>query len=111
MLLILKTFNISPIEMIRKVFYEDFWVFSQMSEICFSVFSLQVANIGPIVYTVANRLAPNKVKEWPVVYLIIVIGQLQHVYCWHSFGIILHTFFGKERSTSLLSLSGFAGPG
>lgn len=104
MLLILKAFNISPIEMIRKVFYEDFWVFSQMSEICFSVFSLQVANIGPIVYTVANRLAPNKVKEWPVVYLIIVIGAaacLLLAFFWDHTSYI----FGEERSTSLLSLS------
>ena len=81
-----------------------FCVFSQISEMWVSVLYLQVANIGPIVYTIANRLAPNKVKEWPVVYLIIFIGAaacLLLAFFWDHTSYI----FGEERSTSLLSLS------
>ena len=66
--------------------------------------SLQVANVGPIVYTIANRVAPNKVKEWPVVYLIIVVGAaacLLLAFFWDHTSHVL----GKERSSSLIALS------
>lgn len=36
---------------------------------------IQCANIGPLIFTVAVRLAPHKVKDWPVIYLIITIGK------------------------------------
>lgn len=52
----------------------------------------------------ANRLAPNKVKEWPVVYLIIVIGAtacLLLSFFWDHTSHML----GKERSSSLIALS------
>lgn len=54
------------------------------------VIIIQVANIGPLVYTVANRIWPHKVKEWPVVYVIIGIGAL---------ACLLLSFFWKETST------------
>ena len=38
------------------------------------VLIIQIANIGPLAYTVINRCAPNKVKEWPVIYVIIIVG-------------------------------------
>ncbi len=65
---------------------------------------LQVANIGPLLYTVANRLAPNKVKEWPVVYVIIVIGAgacLLLTFFWDHTSHVL----GREHSTALILLS------
>ena len=67
---------------------------------------IQIANIGPIIYTSLNRLAPNKVKEWPVVYIIIFVGA---VACFLLIFFWDHTshVFGEERSSSLLVLSFF----
>ena len=70
------------------------------------VLIIQIANIGPLLYTLANRLSPNKVKEWPVIYIIISIGMV---------ACFLLTFFrddtvflrGKERSTPFLILTFF----
>ncbi len=67
---------------------------------------IQVANIGPICYTLTNRCAPNKVKEWPVIYLIILVGVVACallIFFWDETNYI----FGEERSTSLLLLSFF----
>ena len=70
------------------------------------VIIIQVANIGPILYTLVNRCAPNKVKEWPVIYIIILVGIVACtllVFFWNETSHI----FGEERSTSLLVLSFF----
>ena len=67
---------------------------------------IQVANIGPIAYTVANRLAPHKVTEWPVVYIIIVVGAVSCallVFFWDATSYI----GGTLHSTGLLTLTGF----
>ncbi len=66
----------------------------------------QIANVGPIIYTIANRAAPNKVKEWPVIYVIISIGALACLlltFLWSHTSFVL----GQERSTALISLSSF----
>ncbi|ELU14779.1 hypothetical protein CAPTEDRAFT_210005 [Capitella teleta] len=53
------------------------------------VIIIQIANVGPLTYTLANRLWPNRVKEWPVVYVIISIGAT---------ACILMTFFWQETT-------------
>ena len=70
------------------------------------VLIIQIANIGPLVYTVINRCAPNKVKEWPVIYIIIIIGIIACALLIFFWSETTH-IFGKERSTSLISLSFF----
>ena len=40
----------------------------------YMILVMQIANIGPVIYTLANRLSPNKVKEWPVIYVIMSMG-------------------------------------
>ena len=70
------------------------------------VLIIQIANIGPLAYTVINRCAPNKVKEWPVIYVIIIVGITACallIFFWSETSHI----FGKKRSTSLISLSFF----
>ncbi len=42
---------------------------------------IQIANIGPITYTIANRLAPQTVQEWVVIYIIIFTGKCAPVNC------------------------------
>ncbi len=67
---------------------------------------IQIANIGPILYTLVNRCAPDKVKEWPFVYVIIVVGIVACtllVFFWDNTNHI----FGEERSTSLILLCFF----
>lgn len=62
---------------------------------------IQIANIGPLTYTIANRLAPNKVKEWPVIYIIIMVGAascLLLAFFWKETSIIA----GAEHSTALI---------
>ena len=70
------------------------------------VLIIQIANIGPILYTLANRLSPNKVKEWPVIYIIISIGM---VACFLLIFFWDDTVFlrGKERSTPFFILTFF----
>ena len=67
---------------------------------------IQVANIGPLIYTVANRCAPHKVKEWPVVYLIILIGAVACLLLAFFWDHTIH-MLGTERSVPLIVLSSF----
>ena len=67
---------------------------------------VQLANIGPVLYTIAKKLAPDKVKEWPVIYIIISIGMVACallVFFWSSTSYIN----GVEHSTALFVLSFF----
>ena len=68
------------------------------------VIIIQVANIGPFIYTIANRLAPRHVKEWPVVYIIIAVGAVSCVLL-GFFWDVTTVIGGNEHSTALLSLS------
>ena len=70
------------------------------------VLIIQIANIGPITYTLANRYAPNKVKEWPVIYVIISVGILA---CFFLIFFWDETVFvrGEERSTPFFILAFF----
>ena len=70
------------------------------------VLIIQIANICPLVYTVVNRCAPNKVKEWPVIYIIIIVGITACALLIFFWSETTH-IFGKERSTSLITLSFF----
>jgi riboflavin transporter 2 len=67
---------------------------------------IQVANVGPLVYTVARKVAPDRVHEPPVVYLIICVGAvacLLLAFLWQR-----TTFIGgSEHSTALLTLCAF----
>ncbi len=68
------------------------------------VIIIQIANIGPLVYTIAHKFAPHKVKEWPAVYAIISIGSIACLllaFFWD------HTvyLFNAERSVPLIILS------
>ena len=65
---------------------------------------MQVGNIGPLLFLIANRLAKNHVKEWPVVYVIIGIGAascLLLAFLWNTTTII----GSVEHSTWLFVLS------
>ena len=70
------------------------------------ILMMQIANIGPVIYTVANRLSPNKVKEWPVIYVIMSVGIVASfllIFFWNN------TIFirGTERSTPFFILTFF----
>ena len=70
------------------------------------VIIVQLATIGPVLYTIAKKLAPDRVKEWPVVYIIISIGLiacLLLVFLWSSTSYIN----GVEHSTALFVLTFF----
>ncbi|XP_064598988.1 LOW QUALITY PROTEIN: solute carrier family 52, riboflavin transporter, member 3-B-like [Liolophura sinensis] len=63
----------------------------------------QVANIGPLVFTVATTLAPGRVQEKPVVYVIVTIGTVSCLllaFLWDRTSVIA----GKEHSTAFLVL-------
>ena len=67
---------------------------------------IQLANIGPLIYTILVKLWPERIKEWPFVYVIIAIGALSClalVFFWDSTSYIN----GQEHSTGLLSLTFF----
>ena len=72
----------------------------------YMILVMQIANIGPVIYTVANRISPNKVKEWPVIYVIMSVGIVASfllIFFWND------TIFirGKERSTPFFILTFF----
>ena len=67
---------------------------------------IQIANIGPIIYTLANRLSPNKVKEWPVIYIIISVGIVACFFLIFFWDETVY-FRGAERSTPLFVLAFF----
>lgn len=70
------------------------------------VMIIQIANVGPIAYTLASHFCSQRVKEWPVVYLIIAIGTVSCLLM--SFFWDKTTFInGKEHSTPLLTLTAF----
>ena len=72
----------------------------------FIVIIIQIANIGPFVYTIANKLAPRTVHEIPVVYVIIGVGAASTLLLVHFWDHTSHVR-GKEHSTALLTLTGF----
>ena len=64
----------------------------------------QVGNIGPLLYVIVNRIAPNRVKEWPLIYFIIgvgCVGCLLLAFFWHTTTVIN----GEERSTYLFAFA------
>ena len=65
---------------------------------------IQLANIGPLIYTVAYKFAPSKIKEWPVIYGIIILGAtatLLLTFFWNK-----TNYFGSvEHSTGLFTLT------
>ena len=72
----------------------------------YMILVMQIANIGPVIYTLANRMAPNKVKEWPVIYVIMSVGIIASfllIFFWND------TVFlrGTERSTPFFILTFF----
>jgi len=67
---------------------------------------IQIANVGPLAFTIAKKLAPTQVREWWVVYLIIGIGVvacLLLVFFWDKTTYVS----GVEHSTALLALTAF----
>jgi len=65
---------------------------------------IQLANIGPLAYSIGKRLAPNVVTEEPVIILIVTIGAISCVLLslfWDKVTLL----FGVKHSTALLSLS------
>ncbi|KAK3601662.1 hypothetical protein CHS0354_038225 [Potamilus streckersoni] len=67
---------------------------------------IQIANIGPLVFTIANVLAPQKVKEKTVVYIIIIIGAAACMLLAFFWKETSHVF-GSLHSTALLILQLF----
>ncbi|ELU14110.1 hypothetical protein CAPTEDRAFT_180718 [Capitella teleta] len=68
------------------------------------VIIIQVANIGPLCYTVANRVWPHRVKEWPVVYAIICIGGASCIFM-TFFWQVTTVVGGQLHSTVLFILT------
>ena len=67
---------------------------------------IQLANVGPLIYTILVKVWPERIKEWPFVYIIIAVGALSClalVFFWDSTSYIN----GEEHSTGLLSLTFF----
>ena len=65
---------------------------------------IQIANIGPLLYTIAHNLWPDKIKEWPFVYVIIIIGMtacLLLAFFWDLTSVMM----GVEHSTALIALA------
>lgn len=70
------------------------------------VIIIQIANVGPLAYTIAKKLAPRHVKEWWVIYVIVGIGLvacLLLVFFWDKTSYV----GGEEHSTALLVLTLF----
>ena len=67
---------------------------------------VQIANIGPLFYTIGHRLCPSYIHEVPVSYIIISIGAISVLFLVHFWD---HTtaIDGKQRSLSLFILCGF----
>ena len=64
---------------------------------------IQLANIGPLIVTICNVCAPGKLKEKPVVFVILAIGAASCfllAFFWKKSSYIA----GAERSTALLVL-------
>lgn len=67
---------------------------------------IQIANIGPIAVTIANLCAPNKVKEQPIVYCMVLVGSVASIllaFFWKETSVVA----GEEHSTALLVLMFF----
>lgn len=70
---------------------------------------IQVANVGPLMYTVARRLAPGRVRDWVVVYAIVGIGLascLLLAFHWDKTTTFVGGGEGKH-ATALLALAFF----
>ena len=66
----------------------------------------ELANVGPLIYFVGNKLAPKKVHERTAVYTITILGVIACVLLtlfWDKTSYI----FGSTRSTALIVLSFF----
>eukprot|EP00794_Sanderia_malayensis_P018656 gene18656-20537_t len=66
----------------------------------------QLANLGPLIYSLGNKLWPRFVHERPAVYAMTIVGSSAYVllaFFWNRTSYIL----GAERSTALLILSFF----
>ena len=67
---------------------------------------IQIANIGPIAITIANVCWPGKIKEQPIVYVMILVesvAALLLVFFWKETSFVA----GAEHSTALLVLMFF----
>lgn len=71
---------------------------------------IQVANVGPLMYTVAGRLAPGRVRDWAVVYAIVGIGLascLLLAFHWDKTTTIVVGGGAGKHATALLALAFF----
>lgn len=67
---------------------------------------IQIANIGPIAITIAHVCLPGKVKEQPIVYVMVLVesvAALLLVFFWKETSFVA----GEEHSTALLVLMFF----
>ncbi|XP_050396549.2 solute carrier family 52, riboflavin transporter, member 3-B [Patella vulgata] len=67
---------------------------------------IQIANIGPLAFTISNYFWPSKVKETPVIYVIITVGAIACLllaFFWNTVTMIA----GNLHSTALLTLQFF----
>ncbi|ESO10531.1 hypothetical protein HELRODRAFT_187704 [Helobdella robusta] len=72
------------------------------------VIVIQIANIGPFIYTISKSAFPEKVKEWPVIIATIIVGMLASVlliFFWNVTTVWVG--INELRSTGLLVLSLF----
>ncbi|EDO36685.1 predicted protein [Nematostella vectensis] len=67
---------------------------------------IQLANIGPLAFTLGNKFLPRFVKEIPVTYALVVIGVLASALLAHFWKETIY-IAGADRSAALLILAFF----
>ncbi|XP_013418036.1 riboflavin transporter 2 [Lingula anatina] len=65
---------------------------------------IQIANLGPIIYTVSNCLVPKRIKEVPVAYVVITMGIVS-TFLLGLFWEHQTYIAGVKHSTALLALA------
>lgn len=72
------------------------------------VIVIQIANMGPLLYTIAKTLRPERVKEWPLIIVVIsvaLVACILLIFFWHV--TTTWSGVGGLHSTGLLVLSLF----
>ena len=64
---------------------------------------IQIANVGPLVYTVLHHMSPRRIHDWHVVYLIMVIGATSCILLAFFWNITVFVA-GSEHSGALFIL-------
>lgn len=72
----------------------------------FLVVVIQLANLGPIIYSLVQKLYPGRIKDSSYIYILMVIGCISSIlmaFLYDKTTVV----FGEEHSSSMLSLAFF----